>query len=220
MQDKIFLEMDNLWNSADLLVLITKFIANLLVVLILVRVLYYGRSRQMDYVFSYVLISIVVFLLCFMLGNVKLQLGFALGLFAIFGIIRFRTTTIPVREMTYLFLVIGISVINSLAGNSVSLAELVFSNLAIILTTAVFERLWLTKGLSSKTILYENIELIKASRQQELISDLSERMEVPVTRVEIGQINYLRDTARLKVYFRENERFPAFKDQRDTTDED
>ncbi len=212
--------MENLWNSADLTVLITKFITNLLVVLILVRVLYYGRSRQMDYVFSYVLISIVVFLLCFMLGNVKLQLGFALGLFAIFGIIRFRTTTIPVREMTYLFLVIGISVINSLAGNTVSLAELAFSNLAILITTAIFERLWFKKGLSSKTILYENIELIKASRQQELINDLSERMGVPVIRVEIGRINYLRDTARLKVYFRENERFLAFKDQDGSTDEE
>ena len=116
----------------DFIELVIRFTFNMMVVGLIVRGLYYPVTRRKDYLFSYILISVLVFLLCFLLENVKLQIGFALGLFAIFGIIRYRTNPIPIKEMTYLFVVIGISVINALANKKVSYVELIFTNLAII----------------------------------------------------------------------------------------
>ena len=111
---------------------VLRFALNTGVILILVRWLYYSTTKRKDYLFTYILISSVVFLLCFLLESVKLQIGFALGLFAIFGIIRYRTNSMPIREMTYLFLVIGISVINALTSTKTSLADLLFTNFALI----------------------------------------------------------------------------------------
>jgi hypothetical protein len=140
----------------DFLELILRFSFNLFVLLILVRVLYYPIAKRKDYLFTYILIGTTVFLLCFLLENVKLQLGLALGLFAIFGIIRYRTNAIPIKEMTYLFIVIIISVINALANKKVSYTELFFTNLAVIIITFSLERLWLLKHESRKTIIYED----------------------------------------------------------------
>src|SRR3972149_8363942 len=97
-------------NVPDFLELIIRFVFNMAVTVIIVRYLYYPAVKRKDYLFTYILISGVIFLLCFLLENVKLQIGFALGLFAIFGIIRYRTNPIPIKEMTYLFVIIGISV--------------------------------------------------------------------------------------------------------------
>jgi hypothetical protein len=117
------------------------------------------------------MISVTVFLLCFLLENVKLQLGFALGLFAIFGIIRYRTNPIPIREMTYLFIVIGISVINALANKKVSYAELIFTNLTILFIVWLLEKVFFLKHLSVKNILYEKIELTYTERYEDMKED-------------------------------------------------
>ena len=117
---------------------------------VLVRVLYYQTSKRKDYLFTFLLISTTVFLLCFLLESVKLELGFALGLFAIFGIIRYRTMQIPIKEMTYLFILIGIAVINALCGKKVSYAELALTNFIIIALTYGLERVWLLKHESSR----------------------------------------------------------------------
>ena len=188
----------------DFLELILRFIFNLAVIIFIVKYLYYKSSHRKDYFFTYILISSVIFLLCFLLENVKLELGFALGLFAIFGIIRYRTRQIPIKEMTYLFLVIGISVINALANRKVSYAELLFTNLAIIFVTYSLERLLLLKHESRKEIEYEKIELIKPQRREELIKDLEERTGIKINRVEIGKINFLRDTAKVYIYYFQN----------------
>jgi hypothetical protein len=186
----------------DFFELIMRFSLNMLVVLLIVRWLYYSISRRKDYLFSYILIGTVVFLLCFLLENVKLELGFALGLFAIFGIIRYRTMQIPIKEMTYLFLVIGISVVNALANKKVSYAELIFTNFAVVAVTYALEKIWLLKHESSKMINYEKIDLIKPDKRQELIVDLQERTGIKtINRVEIGRIDFLRDTARVKIYY-------------------
>src|SRR3989339_131488 len=121
--------------------LILRFVLNLIVVLIIARYIYYKRARRRDFLFTFILISITTFLLCYLLENVKLQLGFALGLFAVFGIIRYRTTTIPIKEMTYLFVLIGISVINALANKKVSYVEVLFTNLVFIGVTWYIEQL-------------------------------------------------------------------------------
>ena len=138
------------WDAEDFLKLLIKGTFNLGVVLLIVRYIYYPITKNKDYLFTYLLISLTVFLLCFLLDNVKLQLGFALGLFAIFGIIRYRTDPIAIKEMTYLFLVIGISVVNALANKKISYAELVFANLLIVFVTFGMERLWLLKHETRK----------------------------------------------------------------------
>jgi hypothetical protein len=139
--------------------LLLRFGINLVVMLIIVRWLYYTTTRRKDYLFTYMLISSVVFLLCYLLESVSLQIGFALGLFAIFGIIRYRTNPMPIKEMTYLFLVIGISVINALTAGT-SMIEIIFANLAVILITLGLEKIWLLRHVSSKAIVYEKINLI------------------------------------------------------------
>lgn len=188
----------------DFVELIIRFTFNMMVVGLIVRGLYYPVTRRKDYLFSYILISVLVFLLCFLLENVKLQIGFALGLFAIFGIIRYRTNPIPIKEMTYLFVVIGISVINALANKKVSYVELIFTNLAIIGLIYMLEKIWLLKHEASKTIEYEKIELIKPEKRSELIKDLEERTGLKIDRIEIGRINFLRDTVRIRIYYMEN----------------
>jgi hypothetical protein len=136
---------------------------------------------------------------------VNLQLGFALGLFAIFGIIRYRTTQIPIKEMTYLFLIIGVSVINALSSKHVSYAELTLTNFMVIAITFALERVWLLKHESSKLVIYEKIDLIKSGRRNELIEDLKERTDLPIHRVDIDKVNFLRDTAQIVVYYYTNE---------------
>lgn len=192
-------------NWEDFIDLIIRTIFNLGVVVYLVRYLYYRITPRKNYLFTYILISQVIFFMVFLLENIKLELGFALGLFAIFGIIRYRTRQIPIREMTYLFLVIGISVINALANSKVSYAELVFTNIAVIILTYVLEKVYLLKHETKKAINYENVELIKPEHRAELIKDLEERTGISITRVEIGRVDYLRDSARVFIYYFESE---------------
>jgi hypothetical protein len=181
--------------------LLLRFGINLVVILLLVRWLYYSSTRRKDYLFTYILISSVVFLLCYLLESVSLQIGFALGLFAIFGIIRYRTNPMPIKEMTYLFLVIGISVINALAV-STSLFEILFANIAIVLITFGLEKVWLLRHTSSKVIIYEKINLIVPEKYDEMIADLQQRTGIrEIIKVEIGAINFLKDTCRIIIYY-------------------
>jgi hypothetical protein len=140
-----------------------------------------------------------------LLENVGVEIGFALGLFAIFGMLRYRTQQIPIREMTYLFLVIGVSVINSLANRRVSYAELLLTNAAIVLVTYLLEKVFLLKTESKKLVFYEKIELIKPEMRAELIADLEERTGLTIHRVDIERIDYLRDAARIYIYYYEKD---------------
>ncbi len=194
-----------LMNWEDFIDLVIRTTFNMVVVLYLVRYLYYRSTPRKDYLFTYILISLVVFFLCFLLENIKLELGFALGLFAIFGIIRYRTRQIPIREMTYLFLVIGISVINALSNKKVSYAELLLTNIILLLITHLLEKVFLLKHESKKVINYENVELIKPENREELIADLENRTGLIINRVEIGRIDYLRDSARVFIYYFEDD---------------
>jgi hypothetical protein len=179
-----------------------RFILNITVIMILVRWLYYSTTRRKDYLFTYILISSIVFLLCFLLESVKLQIGFALGMFAIFGIIRYRTDALPIKEMTYLFLVIGVSVINALTNTETSLIDLLFTNFVIVFITYGLEKLWLLKHESSKLIIYEKIHLIKEENYEELLKDLQDRTGIKkINRVEVGKINFLRDICDITIYY-------------------
>jgi hypothetical protein len=189
-------------DVSDFLELVLRFSLNTIVILLLARWLYYSATKRKDYLFTYILISSVIFLLCFLLESVKLQIGFALGLFAIFGIIRYRTDAIPIKEMTYLFLVIGVSVINALTSAKTSLVDLLFTNAVIVFITYGLEKRWLLKHESSKNIIYEKIALIKPEKREELINDLRERTGIPeINRVEIDKIDFLKDICTLKVFY-------------------
>jgi hypothetical protein len=193
--------------------LVIRFGMNLAVILILVRWLYYSTTRRKDYLFTYLLISSVVFLLCYMLESVSLQIGFALGLFAIFGIIRYRTNPMPIKEMTYLFLVIGISVINALTTGT-GWMEIVFANVIIVLITIGLEKVWLLRHISSKSIVYEKINLIVPEKYDEMIADLRERTGLrEIKKVEIGEINFLKDTCRMIIYYEDRGKAVNLADQ-------
>ncbi|MBT5353975.1 MAG: DUF4956 domain-containing protein [Flavobacteriales bacterium] len=193
------------YDAEDFWKLITKGIFNLFIILIIVRYIYYPVTRNKDYLFTYLLISLTVFLLCVLLDSVKLQLGFALGLFAIFGIIRYRTDPIPIKEMTYLFLVIGISVVNALANKKISHAELVFANLLLVFVTFGMERIWLLRHESRRNIIYEKIELIKPENKEALLEDLKERTGLNIVRYEIRRIDFLKDIANIRIFYYEDD---------------
>jgi hypothetical protein len=147
------------------------------------------------------MLGVVVFFMCFLLANVKLQLGFALGLFAVFGIIRYRTNPIPIKEMTYLFFIIALSLINAISSKKVSYAELLFSNLALLGVALILEKGLFIKHISQKVIVYEKINLITPDKRAELIEDLKKRTGLEIKSVEIGKVDFVRDIAWLVVHF-------------------
>jgi len=193
--------------------LLFKFTMNLSVIFIIVRAIYYPIAKRKDYLFTYIMISLVIFMICFTLKKFEMGMGMALGLFAIFGIIRYRTDAIPIKEMTYLFIVIGVSVINALSNKKMSYAELAFTNAAIIGVTYGLEKLWLLRHESRKIITFEKIELITPERHDELLTDLEKRTGLKISRFEIGKINFLNDTAQIFIYYNSDEQKGHFRDE-------
>jgi hypothetical protein len=163
--------------------------------------LYARNSKRKDFYFSYFAISVAVFMLVFLLENVKIELGFALGLFAIFGIIRYRTDAIPIKEMTYLFVIIAVSVINALSKDYFGYLELTFVNILLVGALWVLERILMLRQEDSLQIIYENIENIHESKEAELIADLEKRTGIKIRRYRIDKVDFLRDVARITIYF-------------------
>lgn len=189
-----------LYDTQSLLHLLMRFAFNLLVSWLIVYFCYYRKSQRKDYVLTFMLFSSSMFLLIFLMENVNIQIGMTLGLFAIFGVIRYRTETVPVREMTYLFVIIATSVINGLALN-ISYAELIIANLLIFGLIWIMEGRLLLKHTSAKLVVYEKIALITPDRREELIADLEQRLGHKVNKVEVGHVDFLRDVAFVKVYY-------------------
>jgi hypothetical protein len=187
-------------NTAGLTEMLIRFSFLLVVVWFIVHFLYYRKTHRRDYFFTLILLSVSIFFLIYLLGSVKVKIGFALGLFAIFGILRYRTETIPVREMTYMFSVICLSVINALA-DSMSFAELAVPNLSIALLIWLFETFVLRANLASKLVLYDRIDLITPERREELVEDLHKRLGLKITKVKVGSVDFLKDTAILKIEY-------------------
>jgi len=188
-------------NVDDFLSLLTRFSLNMIVILIVVIGLYAKNSKRKDFYFSFIAVSMVIFLLCFLLVSVKIELGFALGLFAVFGIIRYRTDAIPIKEMTYLFVVIAISVINALASNKVSYAELITTNLLIVAGLYILEKILNLRQETSYRVVYEKIENVQAGMEDVLLADLKLRTGKNIKRFEIERIDFLRDVAYIYVFF-------------------
>jgi magnesium-transporting ATPase (P-type) len=207
-------------NWEDFWDLVIRIAFNLVVVVYIVRVLYYRITPRKDYLFTYILISLMVFFMVMVMQNVNVNIGFALGLFAIFAMLRYRTRQIPIREMTYLFVVIGVSVINGLANRRVSYVELIFTNLVIAGMVYLLERVFLMKNELRKEVVYEKVDLIKPENRAELIKDLEERTGLKINRVEIQRIDYIRDSVRLVIYYYQEDNLHYGDEDSDDRDDD
>lgn len=188
-------------NVDGLIEMLARFSVTMLFTFIIIGCLYYPRSKRKDWCFCFTMITVTVFLLIFLLGQEKLQIGLALGLFAIFGIVRYRTEAIAIREMSYLFMIIGIAVINGLA-TSVSYVELVVTNLIFVIAAGIMEFSSLKDKVNVKLVTYEKINLITPDKHDDMMADLKARTGLDIIKFEIGHIDFLKDIALVKVYYR------------------
>ena len=188
--------------NEDLYKMLIKFSINLLFMTIIIRQLYYKYSHRTEYVFTYFMVSLIVFFLCFTLNKFAINLGMALGLFAIFGIIRYRTQTIHIKEMTYLFVVIGISVINAMSNESMSYAEILGLNTIVVVSIYVMERYMLTQhGIQERSVIYSKLDNIKPENYDELISDLKQKTGLEVKKVKVDKVDYANQLAFLTIQY-------------------
>ena len=182
--------------------LLLAFLINLIAILIIVRGLYYPKCKRGEFFFTYILIAISTFMLIYVLGDVKLKAGIALGLFAIFSIIRYRTEQVAIREMTYLFIIIALSAINGLTVSELSIGEVIIINILFIASIWICESKLLISHYSYKVIKYDNVNLITPEKREELIADLEKRTGLKIEKVEVGSIDFLKDAAIVKMYYK------------------
>jgi len=213
-----------IFTSGTLWDFVLRYGLNLLIIITLVRFIYYPRHKNKDFLFTFILFNTVNFLICFLLSSLKLKIGFAFGLFAIFSILRYRTVTVPIREMGYFFLCVTIGIINALADINTSLNQfvdiyskkgfgtaivdmdhsifiLLIADFLILLIVYLLDRQLSLEHENWKDIVYERIDLIKPDVRQQMIEDLRSRTGLPVHRVEIIKIDFLRDIARLRAFY-------------------
>ena len=187
----------------DFYKMMLRFLLNLFFLTGIVKFIYYKHNQKREYLFTFYLIGIVVYFLCFTLKKYELDLGMALGLFAIFGIIRYRTLPLEVKEMTYLFVVIGVAVMNALSNKKMSYAEIIAANTIILLALFFLERYWARTETLSKEVIYEIIENIRPENHDQLKADLEKRLGVEILSFEIKNINFLKDVAKITVYYKQ-----------------
>ena len=188
-------------NWKNFLDFFVHFVFNLAVISIIAYKIYFRIRQKRDYLFTIFILNMIVFLVCYLLQSAKLSIGFAFGIFGLFSILRYRTSTIPIKEMTYVFIAISVAIINALSNQSVGLTTLIFTNFSIVVGTYIFEKK-VARNESRNTVIYEKIELIKPERREELIADLRDRTGLNIHRIEVGRIDFLRDVARIAVFFR------------------
>jgi len=189
--------------SHELLNLIIRFGFNLSVAFIIIKLIYQRDHNNNDFVFTYFMFNSLIFFFASILGSITINMGFAFGLFAVFAILRYRTDPIPIKEMTYLFIVITIGVINALSGDEVSFEALLFTNTALVGLTYFLEKYWQNNLLASMNIDYEKIENVKPENHEALLTDLKERTGLNIQDFQFSRMNFLRDTVRIKIYYKE-----------------
>ena len=180
-----------------------SFLLNIAVALLIIRGIYYPVRRDKNYVLTFFAFNTLVFLITSLLSGVDLSVGFGFSLFAIFSILRYRTDPIPIREMTYLFVMMALPVVNAVLVSQANFAGLLIANVALVLVLFLVERGWGFKYELHKTITYERIDLIKPENHPLLLDDLRQRTGLAITRFEIGKLDFLRDVAEIKVYYEE-----------------
>jgi len=194
-----------------------RFFMNLVACWIIVQFFYYRKSRRRDYYFTFMIFSTAMLILLYIMGNVEVGVGLTLGLFAIFGVIRYRTETVPIREMTYLFVIIALAAMNGLAPvykvvgtvtdnphyeiSTGTVLVMAISNLLVVLLIWILEAGKILKHTSTKLIHYDRIDLIVPERREELIADIEKRVGVKVNNLEVGHVDFLKDAAFIKIYY-------------------
>lgn len=197
------MQLDTVLIDHTLTGIMLRFFFNLLILFILIRLIYYRFERKEEYVFSFFMIGVIIFFLTSLLGTVDIQLGMALGLFALFAIVRFRTVNYTAKDMTYVFTVIGISVVNSLANIPPPILGAFIINSAILITALLLELFLKNKALTPVTILYHKVQLLGPGRKSELLQDLSVSTGLNVQKVRIRRIDLGKNNAELEVFFME-----------------
>ena len=189
--------------STEFYNLVIRFIFNFFIATIIITKIYYRNSSSNDFVFTYFMFNTLIFFFAYLLSNVEINMGFAFGMFAVFAILRYRTDPIPIKEMTYLFIVITIGVINALGNGESSQLVLIFTNITLLVITYFIEKYWQTHLLISRNIIYEKIENIKPENHENLLSDLEERTGIKIVSFEIRRTDFLKDVANIRIYFKE-----------------
>jgi hypothetical protein len=205
--------------SAEFYELLLQFGINLVILLIIARAMYFRWNHKPEYMFAQLIIGVIVFLICALLRWVQLGLGLVLGLFAIFSVIRFRTINVPVKEMAYLFMAVGISAVNALLPMSHCLQWLIFANVILVGMTFIMERVYFSKKLSRRTISFSNTDLLKPSKYSLLLQELKELTELNIIRFEIGKVDYIKKQAQIRIYFTGNDN-GSFNDEETVSDDD
>ena len=186
--------------SMDITNLIVRYAFNFIVAFIIIKVVYQKDNNNKDFIFTYFMFNSLIFFFAFILGSVEINMGFAFGLFAVFAILRYRTDPIPIKEMTYLFTVITVGVINALSAETVSYQAIIFTNSVIVILAYVLEKYWRDGLLIKRSVEYENIENIKPENHSTLLEDLKERTGLNIEYFEIQTVNFLRDTVKIKIF--------------------
>jgi hypothetical protein len=181
--------------------IIMRFSINILAMIVLVRLIYYTTHKNKDFLFTFFLFNILIFIICLLLGSTKIKMGFAFGLFAIFSIIRYRTVTVPIKEMGYFFTCVALGLVNALAETDNNFYVIIACNATVLLLTGFLDKYIGLKHENSKEIVYERIDLIQPEKRDEMIKDLRKRTGLPIHRVEVRNVNFLRDTANIYAYY-------------------
>ena len=179
-----------------------RFLINFFFLTALIRFTYFRFTQRANYLLTFYLVGTVVFFLCFTLKKYEIDLGLALGLFAIFGILRYRTDQLNIREMTYLFVVIGLSIINALSNKKMSYIEILTANTVVILMAYYLDRYWSRQKTASKDILYQSLDYIKPDQHELLKKDLEDKLGFEILNIEIGQIDFERQTVKVKIRYK------------------
>ncbi len=179
----------------------TRSIIDLVAILILVGFIYYPKHKNKDFIFTFILFNIINFMICYLLGATKIKMGFAFGLFAIFSIIRYRTIVVSIKDMGYFFMCVALGMLNSLAAIKDGFMLLLICNSVIVVLTFLLENLNFLNNENYKEIIYDRVDLVRPENRDELIQDLTARTGIPIHKVDIISLNYLKDTALVKAYY-------------------
>lgn len=186
----------------DFYKMIFRFLINIFFLTALIKYSYYKFSEKADYLFTFYLIGTIVFFLCFTLKKYEIDLGLALGLFAIFGILRYRTDPLKVREMTYLFVVIGLSLVNALSNKKMSYTEIFVANTIVVAMAYFLDRFWSQKKTNTKDILYESLEHIRPEHHEILKAKLEKKLGFEILSISLGQIDFKAETVKIKIRYK------------------
>lgn len=193
---------NNFVEVEDLIKFLSRLVINLVFATVVIRLVYFRIHKDRGYVFTFYAFNIITFCMCLMLRKVPIELGFALGLFAVFGILRYRTEAIRTTDLTYLFIVIGLGILNGVANKKISVVELMVVNTVIALVPLILEKGWRGEREVSQLVFYDNVELLKPDNERELHEDLQKRIGAEISRVQIGRIDFLRDAAEITVHYK------------------